>query len=212
MVLGSHQIKKIYAQARVENIKYWPAPWKDLYEWNAVNKWHGYGCTEDSDDLYDSDDYEEEDYCIGNLFEESQSKQVAKSSSLSSADSWLELAMEEESEESVMERVEAQIASSPSTALKRVLPRIAEVYQDPPIVGAPSEEEPCPIGSGDGPSVFEPLAPKPESSVGDPDSLCKCNSTGVAEHTVQLVPNSTVSCRITPTGEAFLHFQWSSPK
>ena len=47
------------------------------------------------------------DYCIGNLFEGSQSKQVAKSSSLSSTDSWLELAMEEESEESVMERVEA---------------------------------------------------------------------------------------------------------
>ena len=120
--------------------------------------------------------------------------------------------MEEESEESVMERVEAQIASSPRTALKGVLPRIAEVYQDPPIVGAPPEKEPCPIGSGDGPSVFEPLAPKPESLVGDPDSLCKCNSTGVAEHTVQLVSNSTVSCRITPTGEAFLHFQWSSPK
>ena len=73
VVLGSHQIKKIYAQARIENIKYWPAPWKDLYEWNAVNKWHGYGCNEDSNDLYDSDDYEEEDYCIGNLFEESQS-------------------------------------------------------------------------------------------------------------------------------------------
>ena len=96
MVLGSHQIKKTYAQARIENIKYWPAPWKDLYEFNAVNKWHGYGCNEDPNDLYDSDDYEEEDYCISNLFEEYQSKQVAKSSSLSSADSWLELAMEEE--------------------------------------------------------------------------------------------------------------------
>ena len=45
VVLGSHQIKKVYAKARVENIKYWPAPWKDLYEWNAVNKWHGYGCS-----------------------------------------------------------------------------------------------------------------------------------------------------------------------
>ena len=212
VVLGSHQIKKVYAQARVKNIKYWPAPWKDLYEWNAVNKWHGYGCNEDLNDLYDSDDYEEDDYCIGNLFEGSQSKQVAKSSSLSSADSWLELAMEEESEESVMERAEAQIASSSSTALKGVPPRIAEAYQESPVVGAPQEEEPCPIGNGDDPHVFEPLAPKSELVVGDPDSLCKCNSTGVAEHTVQLVPNSTVSCRITPTGEAFLHFQWSPSK
>ena len=93
-----------------------------------------------------------------------------------------------------------------------MLPRIAEVYQDPPIVGALPEEEPCPIGSGDCPRVFEPLAPKPGSLVGDPDSLYKCYSTGVAEHTVQLVPNSTVNCRITPSGEAFLHFQWSSPK
>ena len=160
----------------------------------------------------DSDDYEEEDYCIGNLFEGSQSKQVAKSSSLSSADSWLELAMEEESEESVMETVEAQIASSSSTALKGVPPRVAEVYQDSPTVGASPEEEPCPSGNGDGPNVFEPLAPKPESLVGDPNSLCKCNLTGVAEHTVQLVLNSTVSCRITPTGETFLHFQWSPSK
>ena len=72
VVIGSHQIKKVYAQARVENIKYWTAPWKDLYKWNAVNKWHGYGCNEDPNDLYDSDDYEEDDYCIGNLFEGSQ--------------------------------------------------------------------------------------------------------------------------------------------
>ena len=70
VVLGSHQIKKVYAQARVEDIKYWPAPWKDLYEWNAVNKWHGYGCSEDHNDLYDSDDYEEEDYCIGTSLKE----------------------------------------------------------------------------------------------------------------------------------------------
>ena len=89
-----------------------------MYEWNAVTKWHGYGCNEDPNDLYDSDDYKEQDYSIGNLFEGSQSKQIAKSSSLSSADSWLKLAMEEESEESVMERVEAQIASSSSSALK----------------------------------------------------------------------------------------------
>ena len=142
VVLGSHQIKKVYAHARVEIIKYWPAPWKDLYEWNAVNKWHGYGCNEDSNDLYDSDDYEEDDYCIGNLFEGSQSKQVAKSSSISSADSWLELPMEEESEESVMERVEAQIAYSSSTALKGVPPRIAEAYQEFLVAGAPQEEDP----------------------------------------------------------------------
>ena len=117
--------------------------------------------------------------------------------------------MEEESEESVMERVEAQMASSSSTALKGVPPKIAEAYQESPVAGAPQEEEPYPIGNSDGPYVFEPLAPKSESVVGDPDSLCKCNSTGVA---VQLVPNSTASCRITPTGEAFLHFQWSPSK
>ena len=120
--------------------------------------------------------------------------------------------MGEESEESVMERVEAQIASSSSTALKGVPPRIAEAYQESPVAGDPQEEEPCPSGNGDGPNVFEPLAPRSESVVGDSDNLCKCNSTGVAEHTVQLVPNSTVSCRITPTGEAFLHFQWSPSK
>ena len=37
-VLRSHQIKKVYSQARIKNINYWPAPWRGLYTWSAVNK------------------------------------------------------------------------------------------------------------------------------------------------------------------------------
>ena len=48
-------------------------------------------------------------------------KQVVKSSSLSSADNWLELAMEED-EETILKRVEAKIAASSSTSFKRYSP------------------------------------------------------------------------------------------
>ena len=60
IVLDSHQIKKIFAQANVDNIDAWPLPWKMMYERCAMSKWYSDWCSED---LYDSDDYktDEED-------------------------------------------------------------------------------------------------------------------------------------------------------
>ena len=58
LVIGSHQIKKIFNEANLDKIDEWPKPWKTVYEWYLVSTWHEKGCY---DDLYDSDDYEEED-------------------------------------------------------------------------------------------------------------------------------------------------------
>ena len=54
LVIGSHQIKEIFAQANLGKIDCWHKPWKSVYELYIVSKWHEEGC---SDDLYDSDDY-----------------------------------------------------------------------------------------------------------------------------------------------------------
>ena len=163
VILGSRQIKKVYSQARIENINYWPAPWKDLYTWSAVNKWYGDRCSETLDDLYDSDDYDSDNSDSSYSLKREFSKQVVRPSSLSSADSWLELAIEEESEETILGKVEAKIAASPSTALKGIPPKIVEVCQVPLAEEAPPEEEPSqPNDSGDL-SVFNSLAPRARS-------------------------------------------------
>ena len=65
---------------------------------------------------------------------------------------------------------------------------------------------------GDETSVFPHLAPEPERlamEVEDPT----CNSQVPADtvgHIVRLPPYPTVSCRITPTGETLLSFQWKN--
>ena len=206
VVLGSHQIKKVYSQARIKNSNYWPAPWKDLYTWSAVNKWYGDRHSKTLDDLYDSDDYDSDNSDSNHSLIRESSKQVVRPSSLSSADSWLELVMEEESEKTILGKVEAKIAASSSTTLKGIPPRIVEACQEPPTVEAPSEEEPSQLNNGDDLSVFKTLASELDPNVEGPDDHCTCNLGKETEHFFQLCPNSTIICRITPTGEAFLHF------
>ena len=74
------------------------------------------------DDLYDSDDYDSDVSSDSQPLGDRVSEQVVRTSSLSSADSWLELAMVEEDEETVLRKVEAKIAASTSTALKGISP------------------------------------------------------------------------------------------
>ena len=120
--------------------------------------------------------------------------------------------MDEESEETVSGKVEAKIAASSSIALKGIPPRIVEAHQEPPTVEAPLREEPSQLSNGDDLSVFKSLASELEPSVGGLDDQCTFSFGKATEHSIQLHPNCTVSCRITPTGEAFLHFQWSPSK
>ena len=83
-ILGSNQIKGIFNQVNTDNVHSWPQPWKSMY--------YRFFCgnLSDSDDLYDSDDYdtehEEEDSFEALCRFESQNTPSISSNSL---DSWL---------------------------------------------------------------------------------------------------------------------------
>ena len=65
---------------------------------------------------------------------------------------------------------------------------------------------------GDETSVFPYLALEPERVAMEVEGP-PCNSQVLAdtvEHIVRLPPYPTVSCRITPTGETLLSFQWKN--
>ena len=215
VMLGSHQIKKVYREARKDSMDLWPSLWKDIYMWSVPSSWFGGRYPKDEfEDLYDSDDYDSNDCCSSQAPEDNVPKQVVKSSSLSSADSWLELAMKEEDEDTVLERVEAKIAASSSTALKSIPLRVMEAMaleacQDTPTEEGPPEKEAIQNGNGDENSVFPDWLAQLGSVVGGLDDLKTCNSAGVVGQTLQLPANSIVSCRITPTGETTFSFQWS---
>ena len=215
VVLGSHQIKKVYREARRDSMDLWPSLWKDIYMWSAPSMWYGGRHPRDElEDLYDSDDYDSDDYCSSQAPEDNVPKQVVKTSSLSSADSWLELTMEEDDDETILTRVEAKIAASSSTVLKGIPPRIAETMeieacQNSHTEEAPPAEEPIQTSNGDDNSVFPDWLAQLGSVVGGFDDLKTCNSTGELGQAIQLPVNSIVSCRLTPTGETILSFQWS---
>ena len=46
IVLGSHQIKRILAQANVARIDCWPQPWKHIYEGCISSEWYRDECSE----------------------------------------------------------------------------------------------------------------------------------------------------------------------
>ena len=122
--------------------------------WSAPSAWYGGRRPKDElEDLYDSDDYDSDDFCLSQAPEDNIPKQVVRTSSLSSADSWLELAMEEEDDETILTRVEAKIAASSSTALKGIPLRTAEAMDikdcQSSLAGqAPPVEEPSQTPSG----------------------------------------------------------------
>ena len=57
IVLGSHQVKRIFSQANLNRKDFWPKPWKSMYEWCSLSKWYE---SESSDDSSDFVDLEEE--------------------------------------------------------------------------------------------------------------------------------------------------------
>ena len=40
VVLGSHQIKEVYKEARRDRLDNWPALWKDIFLWSAPSMWY----------------------------------------------------------------------------------------------------------------------------------------------------------------------------
>ena len=211
VVLGSPMIKEVYKDARRDHYDLWPTVWKDLYMWNAHNEWFENGVL---DDLYDSDDYDSDVSSDSQLLGDRVSKQVVRTSSLSSADSWLDLAMVEEDEETVLRKVEAKIAASTSTALKGIPSPVGETgnietCQSTPAEEAPPVEEEPIQDEGDDSSVFPDWLAQLGSVVGGFDDLKTCNIGDKSGTTFQIPRSSIVSCRLAPTGETILSFQWS---
>jgi len=65
------------------------------------------------------------------------------------------------------------------------------------------------IKEGGETSVFTNLAEKSEGMVAEADaSACNLKVLAQTVESVRLPPHPSVSCRITPTGDAILNLQW----
>ena len=75
----------------------------------------------------------------------------------------------------------------------------------------PKKKEPN-LKGGDGLSVFNSLTRESENKVKEiSDPICNMKDSAESEPlTVKLSPFPAVSCRITPTGDTVLSFQWEA--
>ena len=100
LVIGSHLIKKILAQANLRKIDCWQQPWRFIYEGYVEGKW----CV---------------DKCLEELTDSDNSFEIVQKSHLSP--SYLErLKSSTPTEEEQIREVERQIAQSSNTALKGI--------------------------------------------------------------------------------------------
>ena len=197
IVIGSHLIKKILAQANLSKIDCWQQPWRFIYEGYVEGKWCMGKCLEE---LTDSDD----------------SFEIVQKSHLSP--SYLErLKSSTPTEEEQNREVESQIAQSSNTALKEIPGPLEEPDGQEDLTPAapkglflPKEVEEPSVTEDDEQSVFASLAQRLDESAAEAESP-PCNSKVIAPpalSSVRLPPFPIVSCRITPTGETIFSLQW----
>ena len=199
-ILGSNQIKKIFSQVNTENTDSWPQPWRSIhYRYTKGN----HCCNEDSDDLYDSADYDTEEEDSFELLSQLES-QITPSTSHSSLDSWLgqieyptppkelnNLSKEKPASKGITDQETGSDVngnSTPATKVNCVLPRRAEQFQN---------------NGGGETSVFTNLAVESEGLAAEAE-FPACNLKVPApsvDYIVELPPCPTVSCRITPEGD-----------
>ena len=195
--MGSQVIKKIFAQTNVKRMDCWQEPWRLVYEGCMERKW----CTEE---LSDSDHSFE---VISRHTTSWTNKTLEKVRS--STPTW-----EEE-----VRQAEKRIAASSSIGLKGIQyplkgPDGQEDSTPTAQVGLPlpvGTEESSPI-DGDKTSVFANLAEESEGLAVEAETP-PCNpeeSAQAVSPTVRPFPLPSVSCKITPTGEATFSLQWGS--
>ena len=188
IVIGSHLIKKILAQANLRKIDCWQQPWRFIYEGYMEGQWCMGKCLEE---LSDSD----------NSFEVVHKNHLPPLS--------LErLKSSTPTEEEQIRETERQIAQSESTALKGIPGPLEEPDgQEDSTPAAPQGlflleevEEPS-LKDDDEQSVFADLAQRLDESAAEVIVPAALSS-------VRLPPFPAVSCKITPTGETIFSLQW----
>ena len=199
-ILGSNQIKGIFNQVSTDNVHSWPQPWKSMhYRFFCGN-------LSDSDDLYESDDYdteyEEEDSFEALCRFESQNTPSTSSNSL---DSWLkqieyptpyeEVESNQEEEEGIPDLVSDENGNLPPAAQVECLQ-------------SRENQEHSDNGGGEL-SVFINLASESEGQAAEA-GLPACNLKVSTPQVGKLTPYPFVSCRVTPSGEAIFNLQWVS--
>ena len=190
IVLGSHQIKQVLAQANTQRMDCWQQPWKSIYQWYC--------------------NYCEEELSSSEVsFEMPPSPDVALERLRVLTPTWKE----------EVEKVKKTIAKSGSTALKGIpgplgepdgqedsTPAAMMVYPLPRLV------EECTPQGGDEQSVFANLAEESDglaAEVGIPTWNSKVEAQ--AALTPAGLPSfPSVSCKITPTGETVFSLQWDN--
>ena len=178
----------------------WQQPWRFIYEY----LWQKGNCSED---LSDSDQSEEESFDVV----------PPVTSSPNSMDVLLDkIEVPQLTWEAEVKRVERKLSSIKCTALQgipgpSVEPDEAASTPTAEVEPLPLEgmKEPLPV-EGDDLSVFVNLDGKPEHQVvGVEAPPCSPQVAGPpVSVTDRLAPHPTVSCRITPTGEATFSLQW----
>ena len=187
-ILGSNQIKGIFNQVSTDNVHSWPQPWKSMY-YRFFN-----GNLGDSDDLYDSDDYDTE-------YEEEDSFEAlcrfeSQNTPSKCPTPHEEVESNQEAEEGIPDLVSDENGNLPPAAQ-------VECLQS-------SENQEHSNNGGGELSVFTNLASESEGQAAEA-GLPACNlkvSTPPTPQVGKLTPYPFVSCRVTPSGEAIFSLQW----
>ena len=199
IVLGSHQIKQILAQANINRMNCWQQPWRYIYEGCAEGKWYSDRCDEELSDSDSSFEVLPKDRCqcpdrmLGRLRVSTPTweEQIRKAEELIERNGSTAL----KGIPGPLEEPDGQEDSIPAAQVVHPLPRVVEMY---------------PGKDGDESSVFANLTKELDGPAAEAQTS-PCNSKVTAQtnpSTVRLPPFPTVSCKITPTGDTSFSLQW----
>ena len=193
IVLGGYQIKQILEQANLKRMDCWQQPWKSIHEWYV------HRCDEElssSDESFETPSPhlpQSPDRILAELKVSTPTweEQISKAEELVKKSGSTAL----KGIPGPLEEPDGQEDSVPAAQVVYPLPRIAEV---------------CPGKDGDELSVFANLNEELDGLAAETQTS-PCNTKEEAQlvsPTVRPSPLPTVSCKVTPTGEATFSLQW----
>ena len=190
IVLGSHQIKQILAQANTQRMDCWQQPWKSVYQWYCHYCEEELSSSEVSFEMLPSPDVALEGLRVSTPPWEEEEEKVKQSIAKSGSTALKGIP-------GPLEEPDGQEDSAPAAMMVYPLPRLVEEYT---------------LKGGDEKSVFANLAEESDGSaaeVGIP--TCNSKEEAPAASTPAGLPSfPSVSCKITPTGETVFSLQWDN--